>query len=170
MRYIRGGYVRIYFKFTILKNYMHRARVARARGARARARASRKGRWDESTVNNSGSKLKIRLTGPLGNLLLFRSMGRGTRESKYRRRKVVNINCTKTPDLVAYPPCSHVEQFLLRAAEIGAKSWRHFMATLLKFYGNFMARSYSNSYRRSTATRRSFDPFLIGLYLARTVF
>jgi hypothetical protein len=31
---LRGGYARIYFKFTILKNYMHRAR----------ARASREGR------------------------------------------------------------------------------------------------------------------------------
>jgi hypothetical protein len=28
---VRGGYVRRYFKFTILKNYMHRARAARAR-------------------------------------------------------------------------------------------------------------------------------------------
>jgi hypothetical protein len=31
------------------------------------ARATREGRRDESIVNNSGSKLKIRLTGPLGN-------------------------------------------------------------------------------------------------------
>jgi hypothetical protein len=31
------------------------------------ARAASEGRWDESTVNNSGSKLKIRLTGSLGN-------------------------------------------------------------------------------------------------------
>jgi hypothetical protein len=45
-------------------------------------------------VNNSGSKLKIRLTGPLGNLLLFPSMGRETCESTYPRRKVVNNNCT----------------------------------------------------------------------------
>ena len=30
-------------------------------------RATREGRRDESTVNNSGYKLKIRLTGPLGN-------------------------------------------------------------------------------------------------------
>jgi hypothetical protein len=29
--------------------------------------ATREGRRDESTVNNSGSKLKIRLTSPLGN-------------------------------------------------------------------------------------------------------
>jgi hypothetical protein len=36
----------------------------RARGARARARAARDGRRAESTVSNSGSKLKIRLTGP----------------------------------------------------------------------------------------------------------
>jgi hypothetical protein len=63
---IRGGYAKIYFKFTILKNYMHRARAARAR-----ARASREGRRDESTVHNPGSKLKIRLTGALRNLLLF---------------------------------------------------------------------------------------------------
>ena len=38
-----------------------------ARGAPARARASREGRRDEPTVNNSGSKLKIRLVGPPGN-------------------------------------------------------------------------------------------------------
>jgi hypothetical protein len=37
----------------------------RTRAASARARASREGRRDESTVNNSGSKLKIRLTGAL---------------------------------------------------------------------------------------------------------
>jgi hypothetical protein len=36
-------------------------------------------------VNNLGSKPKIRLTGALGNLLLFRSMGRGTRESLQRK-------------------------------------------------------------------------------------
>jgi hypothetical protein len=89
-------------KFTILKNYMHRACAARAR-----ARASREGRRDESTVNNSGStsKLKIRLTGDLGNLLLFPSMGRVSCESKYRRRKVVDNNCTKVRHLVAHPPC-----------------------------------------------------------------
>ena len=28
---VRGGYAKIYLKFTILKNYMHRARAARAR-------------------------------------------------------------------------------------------------------------------------------------------
>jgi hypothetical protein len=60
-----------------------------------------------STVNNFGSKLTIRLTGDLGNLLLFPSMGRGTCESKYPRRKVVNKNCTKSRDLVAYPPCRY---------------------------------------------------------------
>jgi hypothetical protein len=49
-------------KIIILKNYMHRAR-----GARARARAAREGRRDQSIVDNSGSKLKIRLTGGLGN-------------------------------------------------------------------------------------------------------
>ena len=77
----------------------------RARGARACARAAREARRDESTVNNSGSKnskSKIRLVGALGNLLLFPLMGRGTCESKYRRRKVVYNNCTKVPDLVAY--------------------------------------------------------------------
>ena len=39
----------------------------------ARALASRaiEGRRDESTVNNLGFKLKIQLTGALGNLLLF---------------------------------------------------------------------------------------------------
>ena len=63
--YRGGGYARIYLKIIILKNYMHRAR-----GAPARARAAREGRRDESTVNNSGSKLKIRLTEDLGNLLL----------------------------------------------------------------------------------------------------
>jgi hypothetical protein len=83
--------------------------TARARGSRVRARASREGLWDESTVNNSGSKLKIQLTGPLEGIFccFVRSMGRGTHESKYRRRKVVNNNCTKTRHLVAYRPCSH---------------------------------------------------------------
>ena len=47
--------------------YFEKLQAPRARGARARARAARKGRWDESNVNNSGSKLKIRLTGELGN-------------------------------------------------------------------------------------------------------
>jgi hypothetical protein len=46
-------------------------------------------------VNNSGSKLEIRLVGPLGNLLLFPSMGRETYESRYPRRKAVNNNCAK---------------------------------------------------------------------------
>ncbi len=35
---IRGGYARIYFKFTILKNYMHRTRAARARALAPRAK------------------------------------------------------------------------------------------------------------------------------------
>jgi hypothetical protein len=43
----------------------------RARAALACARAARDGRRDGSTVSNSGSKFKIRLTGRLGNLLLF---------------------------------------------------------------------------------------------------
>jgi hypothetical protein len=77
----------------------------RARGALAGARASREGRRDESTANNSGSKLKIRLTGggALGTLLLF-PMGRGNRESQDRRRKVVNNKGTTVRHLVAYPP------------------------------------------------------------------
>jgi hypothetical protein len=61
---LQGGYARIYLQiiafiilFVILKNYVHRARAC----------AAREGRRDESTVNNSGSKLKIRLTGELGN-------------------------------------------------------------------------------------------------------
>jgi hypothetical protein len=79
-------------KFEIFFEKLH---APHARGARARARASREGRRDESTVNNEGSTLKIRLTGALGNLLLFLSMGRGTRESKYPRRKVVYNNAPK---------------------------------------------------------------------------
>ena len=34
---IRGGYARIYLKFIILKNYMHRARAALARALAPRA-------------------------------------------------------------------------------------------------------------------------------------
>jgi hypothetical protein len=67
----------------------------RARGARACARAAREARRDESTVNNSGSKSKIRLVGALGNLLLFPSIGRETRESNYPRRKVEIIIAQK---------------------------------------------------------------------------
>jgi hypothetical protein len=52
---IKGGYARTYLQIIILKN-LH---APRARGARARARAVREGRRDESTVNDSGSKLKI---------------------------------------------------------------------------------------------------------------
>ena len=47
--------------------YFEKLHAPRARGARARARAAREGRRDQSSVNNSGSKLKIRLTGGLGN-------------------------------------------------------------------------------------------------------
>ena len=61
----------------------------------ARARTAREGQRDESTVNNSGSKLKIRHTSALGNLLLFPSMGRASCESTYARRKVENNNETK---------------------------------------------------------------------------
>ena len=35
---IQGGYVRSYLKFTILKNYMHRARAALARALAPRAK------------------------------------------------------------------------------------------------------------------------------------
>ena len=97
----------------------------RARGACARARASREGRRDESTVNNSGSKLKIRLTGALGNLLLFPSMGRGTRESKYRRRKVVYNNCTKSPTLVAYPPVFGWDEVLDEVCTLDPRGYIH---------------------------------------------
>jgi hypothetical protein len=83
--YDTGGYVRIYLKFTIFFFFTYATHALRA---------SREGRWDESTMSNSGSKLKIRLVGPLGNLLLFPSMGRGTRESKYPHRKVVYNSCT----------------------------------------------------------------------------
>ena len=69
---------------------MHRAPAARARAHAPRAREGRRG--EPTAVNNSCSKLKFRLTGALGNLLLFRSMGRGTRESTYARRKVENNN------------------------------------------------------------------------------
>ena len=80
----------------------------RARGARACARASREGRRDESTVNNSGSKLKIRLVGPLGNLLLFPSMGRGTCESTVRTsirgEKLKILMMEKSPTCQQIPP------------------------------------------------------------------
>ena len=78
----------------------------RARAPPARARAAREGRRDESTVNNSGSKLKIRHTSALGNLLLFPSMGRGTCELTYPWRKVENINDGKVPDPLANSPCT----------------------------------------------------------------
>jgi hypothetical protein len=51
--------------------YFEKLHAPRARGARARARASREGRRDESTMNNSCSKLKFWKTGALGNRLLF---------------------------------------------------------------------------------------------------
>ena len=35
---VQGGYARIYLNFTILKNYMHRAPAARARGRAVRAK------------------------------------------------------------------------------------------------------------------------------------
>ena len=86
--------------------YFEKLHAPRTRGARARARASREGRRDESTVNNSSSKLQIWLTGRLGNPLLFPSMGRATRESNYPRRKLVYNNCTKSLHLLGNPPCS----------------------------------------------------------------
>jgi hypothetical protein len=57
---------------------------------RVRARATCEGRWGESTVNVSGSKLKFlqKKNGALENLLLFPSGGREARESAYLRRKV----------------------------------------------------------------------------------
>ena len=56
----------------------------RGRARQARASAAREGRRDESTVNNSNSKLKFRHTGALGNALCFPSMGRvSVSESKY---------------------------------------------------------------------------------------
>ena len=68
-----------------------------ARAPPARARAAREGRRDESTVNNSGSKLKIRHTSTSGNLLLFPMMGRASCElTYYARRKVENNNETKS--------------------------------------------------------------------------
>jgi hypothetical protein len=75
----------------------------RARAARARTRHAREGRRDESTVNNSGSKLKLWQTGALGNLLLFLSMGRGTHESRYPRRFGRYNNCTVYPNLLESP-------------------------------------------------------------------
>ena len=51
--------------------YFEKLHAPRARGARARARAAREGRRDESTVNNSGAKLKFYEIHPVGNLLLF---------------------------------------------------------------------------------------------------
>jgi hypothetical protein len=49
------------------KYYFEKLHAPRARGARARAHAAREGRRDQSTVDNAGSKLKIRLTGELKN-------------------------------------------------------------------------------------------------------
>jgi hypothetical protein len=70
--------------------YFEKLHAPRARGARARARAAREGRRGESTVNNSGAKLKFYEIHPVGNLLLFPSMGRETCESTYARRKAEN--------------------------------------------------------------------------------
>ena len=72
--------------------YFGKLHAPRARARRARTRRAREGRQDESTVNNSASKLKIYEIHPVGNHLLFPSMGRGTCESKYPRRKVENNN------------------------------------------------------------------------------
>jgi hypothetical protein len=97
----------------------------RSRGVRVRARAEREGRRDASTVDNSGSKLKIWHTGPLGNLLLFPSMGRGTSESKYRWRKVVYNNCTKSPTLVAYPPVFGSDEVLDEVCTLDPRGYIH---------------------------------------------
>ena len=103
-------------EFTILKNYIHRARGANTHRAR-------EGRRDESTVNNTGSKLKFLQAGALGNFLLFPSMDRGTRESKYRRivvnrseskgfRILNNLDMyssrEKSRDLLGNPPCRYM--------------------------------------------------------------
>jgi hypothetical protein len=100
---IQGRYARTYLQIIILKN-LH---APRARGARARARAAREGRRDESTVNNSGSKLKIRLTGELENLMARLSwLFLGYGDNFWKGYDVQQI-WTKTRDLVAYPPCKH---------------------------------------------------------------
>jgi hypothetical protein len=62
-------------------NLQFRKITCTARAARARARASREGRRDAAIVSNSGSKSKFQRVGALGNFLLSRSIGRGTRES-----------------------------------------------------------------------------------------
>ena len=62
----------------------------RAWRARARKCHSREGRSGESTVENSGSKLKFYKIHHVGNHLLFRSRGRVVRELIYPRRKVEN--------------------------------------------------------------------------------
>jgi hypothetical protein len=59
-----------------------------------------------TTCQHGGHGLLRPLTGALGKLLLFPSMGRGTHKSMYPRRKVVNNNCPKVPYLLGYPPCS----------------------------------------------------------------
>ena len=65
-----------------------------ARAHHARALAAHEYRRDVSIVNNSGSKLKIRHTSALGNLVLFSSAGRASGESTYARRKIENNNDT----------------------------------------------------------------------------
>jgi hypothetical protein len=57
----RGDTLEIYLKFTILKNYMHRAPTRRAR----------EGRQDESTVNNSDSKLASHKIHPRWGIISF---------------------------------------------------------------------------------------------------
>ena len=47
--------------------YFENLHAPHARGARARTLHAREGRSGEPSVNNSGSKLKFRLTGPLEN-------------------------------------------------------------------------------------------------------
>jgi hypothetical protein len=58
-----------------------------------------------TTLDNSDSKIKFRHISTLGNLLLFRSMGRGAGESKYPWRIVVYNNDPKSSDLIGNPPC-----------------------------------------------------------------
>ena len=91
--------------------YFEKLHATRARGARARTRRARESRWGEPIVDNSAPKLKIRLTGALGNLLLFPQMGRGTCESKYPWRKVEIIIAQYSSTWQRIPPVSVNKQF-----------------------------------------------------------
>ena len=55
---VRGGYARIYFKFTILKNYMHRARAARACALAPRAKVGGMSQlWTIQALNSKSGSL-----------------------------------------------------------------------------------------------------------------